>query len=45
MLPVSGARSEFDCRESSKLLLFAAGIYFSTRGGSLDKPKYHRLDL
>ena len=35
MLPVNGARSEFDCRESSKLLLFAADIYFSTRGGSL----------
>ena len=33
MLPVSGARSEFDCRESSKLLLFAASIYFSTWGG------------
>ena len=35
ILPVNGARSELDCKESSKLLLSAAGIYFSTQGGSL----------
>ena len=34
MLPVNGARSEFDCRGPSRSLMFAAVIYVSVQSSS-----------
>ena len=45
MLPVKGARSEFDCTGSSKSLMFAAGINVSKSSYPIYKEMYRHQDL